>query len=236
MKKIILVLVSMVLLFGCSPKQPDENPSVEAPASATPQTPEKSLEDFEGYYELEVECTSFDKYDRVDAKIICPFEATYDDILQHAEAYVKACYDENERVFVCTMEYYDNEVFAKYSEIPVAEANWGPHGSTVEAYFDVEIGDYSTHHMGFAHNPADMRYELTDEDMELYCRMQEAFVQLIGHPATELFSEEELEHGEDEDFAFDDVARKLGVDREVLIDLRIKVSLWRNGLTYKYIS
>lgn len=236
MKKILLIFLLMVLLVGCSPEQPDADHSIEIPESTTPQTPEKTLEDFKGYYELEVEHTSFDEYDRVDAIIICPVEATEDDIRQHADAYMKARYEENERVFVCTMDYYDNEAFAKYSEVPVAEACWGPIGVTEEAFFEVEIGDYSTHVICVAYNPADMDYQLTDEDMELYCKMQEEFVELIGKPAEELFSEEGLKYREDEDYAYDEVAKKLGVDRKVLIDLRSKVSSWRNGLTWKYIS
>lgn len=188
---------------------------------------EKDIEtDFEGYYEVNAITEDKGSYNFLHARIIVPKDTTEDEIMEYSKAYIQAKRGEDSRIYTVLLWFYDNLVFEKYNDINVACVRWSPDGRLL-FIDDKEVGDFSNHKVVVTDfNPCDYAYELTDEEMGLYDTMQGLFVENFGEPAPLMFNEQPLWR-ESRASKYDTVAELLGVDRQTLIDLRIKVCLWR---------
>lgn len=220
---LMLVFIGFVALFGCaSEAEPSRELTKYVDLGA-----EKDIEtDFQGFYEANANTEDKGSYNFLNARVIVPKDTTEDEIMEYSKAYIQAKREEDRRIYVVLIWFYDDPVFEKYNDTDVACVRWSPDGRLL-FIDDEEVGDFSKHKVVVtSFNPCDYAYELTDDEIRLYDTMQGLFVENFGEPEPLILSESQLWQ-ESRQLRFDTVAEQLGVDRQTLVDLRIKVCLWR---------
>lgn len=163
--------------------------------------------------------------DRLDASFIVEGVLSEEAITTHAIAYIAEKHQANEEIYGISIYYYENEAFFKFKDDPLATVWWGPEmeGSNEEV---PEKGDFSFHKVWkpiiYSRNA---EYSLDTSELELYSLFQNEYYKISGRYALPRLSRESILQADDVQI-YQEVANRLGVEEDTLIDLRIKVTMY----------
>ena len=158
---------------------------------------------------------------------IVPVEFTRDEVVEHSQKFTEDAKLQYPDIFVMVLQYFDNKIYKKYGDTPLAHVQWAPRGSYNNS-FDVQIGDYSTHVLGIDYYDLDQRYELDQYEMSLYNSLQSCAIGKTGKYING-FSDTAYPLGDMSIYNY--VATQHGVSIDELIEIRAKATNRRTTIT-----
>lgn len=211
MKRIILAmaLILIALLSSCGKAKIIEEDDDTEDENVETQNP-YSLDDF-NFTLIETRIKQSYGIKEIITQFAIPQDATNELISAHGGAYIEAICNADKDVTYVLLAYYENEALSKGYHEPLAYICCS--GNKITKSFIQRNQDY----------------RLTEKEIELYGKFQDAYKELTGDYARfETNDEEYLENfRKSQEYApYEAVAEKLGVSVEEIINVNIKVTLY----------
>lgn len=235
-----IAILVMLICGGCGDVSEKAEVSPTAKVSPTAEVSPTVMEfsvnlgdKFAEYTEIETIYEVGEEYDTLTAAIAAPFDATEEDIYEHASEYIDEAVKNSEKLFIILLLYAENETYYKSGNSLIASVRWAPYADLANSRH-VPFGVYRWHEVYVEeYTPCNMEYRLTEDEEALYASFQEKCNELSGKHMPCLLDLESLdEYPEDYFDTFVAAANELGVDTDTLASLTVKVARWRDTLNY----
>lgn len=248
---VLCCALSALCVWGSYTQQKQQEQEPSPSYQILPFMPDVDIEinvdlgdEFAEYSLLKSESKPKRGYYKVYTVFIAPSNATEAEIERHAKAFATALCEAEPSVFMVRFEYYDDPMFYEFGDVPIAFADWAPYWDTAN-HHNVLVGDFSHHSLHITFYPCNEDYALSDEEKQQYRTMQEAYYSVAGYYANLMYiwdeesiwseeviwSKEDIFSGYEREYAdYEAAAKLLNTSVEELVNLRFKVSLWRQDI------
>ena len=203
-----MALILIALLSSCGKAKIIEEDDDTEDENVEAQNP-YSLEDFDFTLIETIRKLSYYGHRMLIANILVPEDVGYEELYAHGELYMEAMRKDNTEIEAIIVHYYEKEPLRKGYNDPLASAYWAvDHRITISYY------------------PRNEKYHLTEEEIELYDKFQDAYKELTGDYAKPETIDDEYFRKSERYAPYEAIADKLGVNVEEIINVNIKVTLY----------